>query len=281
MPYREEDPPFEDNGLNNWCEELWKNDKNRLTPDQDYELDLQGRTRFSYDGPDMAADPLFASVSREALARPTYKAFVALLDNYETATGVAEEVTPKELRENWEFINACYKTDCMRLCYQYLKFKKIINKSPEEFKQDLYDMWFKMYRRSRETRKFDSSGFEHVFVGETRGDKEVIGFHNWIQFYLQEKAKNVDYKGFMASDRNPHLLTVQFSWKGEVKPKGGIFIGVSPEFELALYTVCYMLGEHSYKITLGGEEVIIKCHQTAGKIGTCYPQLPRWQGRRK
>lgn len=38
-------------------------------------------------------------------------------------------------------------------------------------------------------------------MGETRGDKEVIGFHNWIQFYLQEKAKNVDYKGFMSSDR--------------------------------------------------------------------------------
>lgn len=52
--------------------------------------------------------------------------------------------------------------------------------------------------RSKDT---DSSGFEHVFVGETRGDKEVIGFHNWIQFYLQEKIGNVDYKGFMASDR--------------------------------------------------------------------------------
>ena len=50
-------------------------------------------------------------------------------------------------------------------------------------------------------RGVDSSGFEHVFVGETRGDKEVIGFHNWIQFYLQEKIGNVDYKGFMASDR--------------------------------------------------------------------------------
>ena len=51
------------------------------------------------------------------------------------------------------------------------------------------------------SREYDSSGFEHVFVGETRGDKEVIGFHNWIQFYLQEKVGNVDYKGFMSSDK--------------------------------------------------------------------------------
>lgn len=275
-----QEEPFEDKGLNNWCEDLWEADVNRLTPDVDYDLDLQGRTRFSFDGPDMAKDPLFSFVKKEALERPTYKSFIALLDNYETATGVAEKVTEKEVQENWRFINAVYNTKCMELCYRYLKFKNLISKNSEDFKQDFYDMWFKMYRRSRETRKYDSSGFEHVFVGETRGDKEVIGFHNWIQFYLQEKAGNVDYKGFMASDRNPHLLTVQFSWKGEVKPKGGIFIGVSPEFEVALYTVCYMLGKSSYKVTLGGEDVVIKCHQTAGKIGTCYPQLPRWERRK-
>ena len=54
-----------------------------------------------------------------------------------------------------------------------------------------------LYRRTRETRECDSSGFEHVFVGETRGEKEVIGFHNWIQFYLQEKAGHVDYQGYI------------------------------------------------------------------------------------
>ena len=47
----------------------------------------------------------------------------------------------------------------------------------------------------------DSSGFEHVFVGETRGEKEVIGLHNWIQFYLQEKRGNIDYKGFFSGGK--------------------------------------------------------------------------------
>ena len=66
-----------------------------------------------------------------------------------------------------------------------------------------------LYRRSRETRVYDSSGFEHVFVGETRGANEVIGFHNWIQFYLQEKAGHVDYQGYILGTkvRSTYLST--------------------------------------------------------------------------
>ena len=48
----------------------------------------------------------------------------------------------------------------------------------------------------------DSSGFEHVFVGESQKKKaNVAGFHNWIQFYLQEKKGLLDYKGFYPSRR--------------------------------------------------------------------------------
>ena len=51
-------------------------DKNRLQPGVDYKLDLQGRTKFSYDGPDKAKDPLFEYVSQEALNKDTYRGFI-------------------------------------------------------------------------------------------------------------------------------------------------------------------------------------------------------------
>lgn len=55
----------------------------------------------------------------------------------------------------------------------------------------------------------DSSGFEHVFVGETKSGTEIVGFHNWIQFYLQEKNGNLDYKGYKAKNHDLVGLTVR------------------------------------------------------------------------
>ena len=49
-----------------------------------------------------------------------------------------------------------------------------------------------------------------MFVGETRGEKEVIGLHNWIQFYLQEKRGNIDYKGFMSGAKVAFAIFVIF-----------------------------------------------------------------------
>lgn len=58
----------------------------------------------------------------------------------------------------------------------------------------------------------DSCGFEHVFVGETKKGREIMGLHNWVQFYLQEKQNNVDYKGYKARKNKgtvrKHCMTV-------------------------------------------------------------------------
>ena len=88
----------------------------------------------------------------------------------------------------------------MGIAHDYLVKKGKSAGDMRKFKHQLYDLWFKLYRRTRGSRAMDSSGFEHVFVGETRG-KDVIGFHNWIQFYLQEKAGNVDYQGYILGKR--------------------------------------------------------------------------------
>jgi hypothetical protein len=38
------------------------------------------------------------------------------------------------------------------------------------------------------------------------------------------------------------VLSVQFDWKGQRKPVTTLLIGTSPEFELALYTLCFVAG---------------------------------------
>jgi len=71
--------------------------------------------------------------------------------------------------------------------------QQLADRDVSSFKQQLYQMWFRSY--TREVRD-DSSGFEHVFVGEARGGK-ILGLHNWIQFSNQERQGKLDYKGYI------------------------------------------------------------------------------------
>jgi poly(U)-specific endoribonuclease len=67
----------------------------------------------------------------------------------------------------------------------------------ENFKGVLHQLWFNLYPRSSSRRAtVDSSGFEHTMVGELRS--KVSGFHNWIQFYLEEKKGNINYLGWIS-----------------------------------------------------------------------------------
>ena len=108
-------------------------------------------------------------------------------------------------------------------------------------------------------------------TGEIKGGK-VSGFHNWIQFYLLEKRGKLNYYSHSFNgpvsihnkDPNvvftlwsvkhplyflyfcsqwttfPDVLGMQFKWDGYFKQVGSAVIGCSPEFDFALYSLCYI-----------------------------------------
>lgn len=65
---------------------------------------------------------------------------------------------------------------------------------PKTHRDLLKEIWFTQY--SRGNGKIGSSGFEHVFVNEVKNDT-LIGLHNWVYFYDEEKAGRLDYKGYI------------------------------------------------------------------------------------
>eukprot|EP00180_Rhodochaete_pulchella_P001294 Plantae.Rhodophyta-Rhodochaete_pulchella.ctg2103.p1 GENE.Plantae.Rhodophyta-Rhodochaete_pulchella.ctg2103~~Plantae.Rhodophyta-Rhodochaete_pulchella.ctg2103.p1 ORF type:complete len:374 (+),score=76.80 Plantae.Rhodophyta-Rhodochaete_pulchella.ctg2103:526-1647(+) len=255
------------------CEQLWELDINRLEPQLDYSINLQERSERDED---TAPGPLFRYVDKHVFNKPTYLAFHYLLDNYERETGVSENTNEEEKQENWDFLNAVMATPCMQYCFRYASARGVLKDADDEqgFKSFLYRLWFYLYRR--ETSR-DSSGFEHVFVGEERNGK-IIGFHNWIQIMIEEHRQKLDYKGYLhrsgpEPDAMTQILSVQFAWEGDLKPVSTCFIGVSPEFELALYTLCFLCGEEENRIKVGPYECTIKCYRLGSMIGTAFPQL--------
>lgn len=263
---------------------LWKVDVNRLNFGEDLVLNVQdGKKPYIKD--DFATDPLFTSVDQLVWKRPTYKAFVALLNNYDSETGESEKLTDTERSEVYDFLNAVYETGPVQFCHKYCHAKNPseVPSDKEDFIKLLHTIWFDLYNRERGGSS-DSSGFEHVFVGEVK-DNEVSGFHNWVQFYLEEKKGAVDYRGYIKPrgggtehGNDDHLLCLQFRWKGVEKFVGTSFIGVSPEFEFALYTMCFLAGEeeNNVQVDTGSDnfEICIKCYKMDGnKVGTAFPEV--------
>lgn len=261
---------------------LWDLDINRLTPGKDYVIDVQ-QGKKPYQKHDGAPDPLFTRIDTTVFKRPTYRTFIALLDNYYAEVGKSEQVTYTEKKENWAFLRAIMQTAPMQFCHKYCRANNPdkVPADQEGFMKLLYSIWFDLYNRSRYGRG-DSSGFEHVFVGEVK-DGQVSGFHNWIQFYLEEKKGKVDYRGYIKprsyreaqADGNDHIITLQFAWNGVEKLVGTSFIGVSPEFEMALYTTCFLVGseENFVQLDTGTDlfKLNVKCFtMSRGKIGTSF-----------
>ncbi|KAJ8768352.1 hypothetical protein K2173_021505 [Erythroxylum novogranatense] len=262
--------------LSKACNRLWELDVNRLLPGKDYEIDV-GEGKKVYCKEDVAKGNLFSWVSEDVFRKPTFSRFCSLLDNYNPNEGYKEVVTSKERDEQVAFVEEISRSSPVKYLHNYLISKGIVSEDKQDFKRILTSLWFDLYSRGGTSRS--SSAFEHVFVGEIKqGGEEVSGFHNWLQFYLEEAKGTVNYQGYIfprrrgeIPDTETQLLTIQLEWNGVLKSVSSTLIGVSPEFELALYTLCFFVGGEDNYVELGPYSVNIKCYRFRDKIGSAFP----------
>ncbi|CAG2250348.1 ENDOU [Mytilus edulis] len=166
---------------------------------------------------------------------------------------------------------------CLESHAQVVGFLKVsdryVSSSMVDFEHKLKSVWFTTYPRSGSSRTLDSSGFEHVFVGEVKGSS-VDGFHNWIQFYLEEKKGHANYLGYVFKHQ-PGILGVHFKWYSSYKKQSSLIVGSSPEFEMACYTLCYYLHRNrDCQFNINGHTIRVKTYEVdnmpGDQIATAY-----------
>ena len=240
-----------------------KQDGNWVNPDADILLDHQVKAAGSK-WKDLAVSPLFNQVDEAFLDKPTYKALINLFDNYVVNYRDPEDFTPDEDQEINQFLDLLLDTQPMKLAYKYITEGLGKSMSTEKFKEELRIIWFEPYTNYYGGDSvFYASGFEHVFVGEgkynSRGGPDwgkISGYHNWVKFYLDESKGRVNFLGTqyklpggVSEVLNPHVVTLQMTWTLDdmagdpvaqlFKERGGFFVGISPECDMALGTVVY------------------------------------------
>ncbi|KAJ8412885.1 hypothetical protein AAFF_G00104670 [Aldrovandia affinis] len=233
---------------------------------------------------DLSSQPLISYLDEASLfSKPTFAAFIALLNNYQRHTGQAERFSSAQLAEQDTFLREVVSnTEIGRELFIFLLSKGRYS-TEAEFIYDLKMMWFGLYSRSGVK---DSSGFEHIFAGEVKNGK-VSGFHSWIQFYQLEKNGLMNYYSHSFDGpwtTYPDVLGMQFKWDGYFKQVGSAIIGSSPEFDFALYSLCYIArpGKQCY-LSLGGKTLVIQTYTWDnsyygdGKkfIASGFPSTPR------
>lgn len=260
--------------LQSLSEELLRKDTNNAA--KYVTINYQEKTT-SQSKEDKAPLPLL-TVSQAAWNIPTIQKFVPLLDNYERDTLVNEYVTPQERNEENAFMDAIMSTTVIRHMMNFLKEKGYVTPDPRQQRDYLKQLWFGLYSRGKG--KISSSGFEHIFVSELRSG-EVLGLHNWIYFAKEEAANRVNYLGYLKylpiGDKGA-IMKLHFNQNGADKPVDTMFVGTSPELEIALYTICFVTrADNDCKLKLANKDVQIISHtfryRSKNLIGSAYPQI--------
>lgn len=237
-PRYSEGPTASDDELATLSEQLFSKENTNLN--KHVRANYQRQT-LSSSSVDEAPNPLLSVDEREVFAMPTIEKMRALFNNYEVDTMVNEYVTPMEKKEENDFVDALLATSVMRSAMLFLQKKGVVTADPKTHHELLKTIWFHLY--SRGNGKIGSSGFEHVFLNEV-SNGTMIGLHNWVYLYEQEKAGRLDYQGYikkMDLGTKGEIAKVRLTFDKLSKPSNSLFIGTSPELEIALYTVCFQM----------------------------------------
>ncbi|XP_071836475.1 uridylate-specific endoribonuclease B-like [Apostichopus japonicus] len=259
--------------FNVYASDLWARDVNRIDSSS-YTVNIQTELSSSSNNVDQAPSKLFSYFDEATIYNTgTFVQFKTLCDNYEPNQGVTEDrdSNQDDLNEQTAYLDAIMATSLMQHAVTKLAEVGLVADAAD-FRSKLITAFFDLYQR---TASDDSSGFEHCFCGEWKSSTQVNGFHNWIQFYELEKQGALDYYGNFGMSQPDHL-GVQFYWSGRKKPLTSIMLGVSTEFELAIYMACFLENpgsQTSFTITDGANSWPIKVQtytQNTVHVGSAY-----------
>ncbi|XP_029670204.1 poly(U)-specific endoribonuclease homolog isoform X2 [Formica exsecta] len=246
--------PISNDEVKKLSENLFTIDKNNAY--KYVTVNLQGETKE--DGTSDDASLPLLDVKPEAYEIPTIKSTLALYDNYEMDVKTKETITPDEREKQTELLDKFLETDVFKAAMKFLVDKEFILNDEYEFKDTLKRIWFSQFQRVEGNPS--SSGFEAVFVAE-KLDSYIIGPQNWIYFAKQEAQKNIDYRGYIKDlklgDKAEAIkIRSAFNIPDTKHSVTTLLVGLSPELEMALYTVCFYVRPNDVcPISLGGTDV--------------------------
>ncbi|GFR89577.1 poly(U)-specific endoribonuclease-like, partial [Elysia marginata] len=141
-----------------------------------------------------------------------------------------------------------------------------------ELRALLRRLWFDFYPRSGNSTVLDTSGFEHVMVGEYKSVEKASGLHNWLAFYEKEKKTeepNINYYGYTCGIE-PHRMCAAYDWNGRKKRLSSFFLNVSPAFDLAIYTLCFVMRPGTCHVVVDGQKMDLQTFSKDGHVATAF-----------
>ncbi|MEM7024138.1 MAG: hypothetical protein AAF637_16340 [Pseudomonadota bacterium] len=241
---------------------------------------------------------LFAEVVIPEHKRLTYDLCRELFDNYRLNQTEAEDMTRLEARETLALLDAITDSAPMQVACAHLADTAGLRCSRDAWQEVLFNIWFRPFDLGRNR---DLTGFEHVVVGERKGD-QVSGYHFWYKYYLDDLGAltgedAIDWRGtrydgprrrdgaLNALGRTvPEIATLAYDWDA-LDPEtgyralleqniGGFWIGCSVEGLMALGTLRFF-APGSSEAVINGARYRIDLHRSddGQSLRTFFPRF--------